>query len=97
MSAMATCTLGVEIEPGTVRLVRTAFRALDGSDEAAAAVHDRLMASGRWLESAPMPKGIRVRIEPMAELALREIATFGPLDDATKARRVGETLSLAGY
>lgn len=92
-------TVTVAVDPAIPQLLRATAKALRGSrmEEALEALNDRFMAADRLFE---VTSGPTVRLRPMAELVLREVAAVAAdrrLDEATRTRRVIEALDLAGY
>lgn len=104
-STMATLT--VRLEAGTRQLIARAVGALADSDvspEDARRIGERLLAAGGRLyavrdEVPGAPGAYVMELNPFAELALRDMVSVARSTHSggLKARRILETLTLAGY
>lgn len=97
-----TCSLSVRFSAAeAVTVVRDTVLALQWAelDEALEAVSARVVQSGRLFDVEATSSGLTMHLRPFAELALREVTRVacGDLDGATKTKRIGQVLNLAGY
>lgn len=93
----------VIIDPEVERIVKRTGAALRANDldEALEMVNQRVLRDdARKLVTATATTGeIVMHLKPFVELALLEVSEIAAakMDQATKTRKIGEVLSLAGY